>query len=57
MTRKIIQKTNESRRIIAIDTFILWLGATASAVPREGTNDLYEKIIKYVYEIRMIELD
>ena len=32
-------------------------GATASAVPREGTNDLYEKIIKYVYEIRMIDID
>jgi len=29
----------------------------ASTVPREGMNDLYQKIDKYVYEIRMMELD
>ena len=29
----------------------------ASTVPREGMNDLYQKIDKYIYEIRMMELD
>ena len=29
----------------------------ASAAPREGMNDLYQKINRYVYEIRMMELD
>ena len=33
------------------------VSGVASAVPREGMNDLYQKIEKYVYEIRMIELD
>ncbi len=31
--------------------------AIASAARTEGMNDLYQKIYKYVYEIRMIELD
>ena len=29
----------------------------ASTVPRGGMNDLYQKIDKYIYEIRMMELD
>ena len=29
----------------------------ASTVPREGMNDLNQKIDKYIYEIRMMELD
>ena len=29
----------------------------ASPAPRKGINDLYQKINKYVYEIRMMELD
>jgi len=32
-------------------------GATAFAAPREEMNDLYQKINKYVYEIRMVEID
>jgi len=32
-------------------------GATAFAAPREGMNDLHQKINKYVYEIRMVEID
>jgi len=32
-------------------------GAIAYAAPRTGMNDLYQKINKYVYEIRMIEFD
>jgi len=32
-------------------------GAKPSSAPREGMNDLYLKINKYVYEIRMIELN
>jgi len=33
------------------------IGAIASAAPRKGMNDLHQKIDKYVYEIRMIEID
>jgi len=32
-------------------------GAIASPAPRNGMNDLYQKINKYVYQIRMMELD
>jgi len=32
-------------------------GAAASAAPKEGINDLYQKINNYVYEIRMIQID
>ena len=32
-------------------------GSIASSVPSKGMNDLYQKINKYVYEIRMTELD
>jgi len=31
-------------------------GAKSSSVPREGMNELYQKIDKDVYEMRMIEL-
>ncbi len=31
--------------------------AIASSAPSKGMNDLYQKINKYVYEIRMMELD
>ena len=33
------------------------IGAIASAAPRKGMNDLHQKIDKYVYELRMIEID
>ena len=33
------------------------IGAIASAAPNTGMNDLHQKIDKYVYEIRMIEID
>ncbi len=33
------------------------IDAIASAAPRKGMNDLHQKIDKYVYEIRMIEID
>ena len=33
------------------------IGAIASAAPNTGMNDLHKKIDKYVYEIRMIEID
>ena len=32
------------------------IGALASPPPRKGMNDLYQKINKYVYKIRMMEL-
>ena len=33
------------------------IDAIASAAPRKGMNDLHQKVNKYVYEIRMIEID
>ena len=33
------------------------MNTTASVTPREGMTDLYDKIIEYAYEIRMIEID
>ena len=33
------------------------ISTTASASPREGMNDLHQKIYKFVYEIQMIEID
>ncbi len=47
------KKPNERGSIITMDVS----SAIAPAVPREGMNDLYQKIDKYLYEIRMIELD
>ena len=33
------------------------ISTLASPAPRNGMNDLYQKINKYVYEIRMMEID